>query len=110
MRLAACEEAAGQLTSAIGWAQKALMLHPRDADAYCVVGNLFLAAGELKKAEQHFKTVHSLEKCEADSYASLQLGWIQLLTARGANAPHEPLLQVACCRRRRHPHGRVAGV
>ena len=94
LRLAACEEAAGRPQEAIGWAQKALLMHPRSADAYCTVGNLFLAVDDLKKAEQHFKLVHSLDKCDKDSYASIQLGSIQIRQAAAKNKPHEALMQL----------------
>ena len=97
LRLAACEEAAGRPHAAIGWANKALMLHPRSADAYCVLGNLFLATGDLKKAEGTFRQVLALEGCENDSYATNQLAWIQIKLATQSGVPSESSPLSAAC-------------
>ena len=103
LRLAACEEVAGRPHEAIGWTQKALMLHARSADAFCTLGNLYLSVGELKKAEAQFKSVKELraeaqsksskeaESTSHDSYATIQLAWISLESARSSSTASDPL-------------------
>ena len=98
LRLTACEEAAGRPAEAIGWAQKVLMIHPRSADAYCQLGNLYLAVNDLRKAEGTFTEVLKLDGCEADTYATNQLACIQLKLAAAADKAATPstALSAAC--------------
>ena len=95
LRLTAVEDAAGRPLEAIGWANKAHMVHPRSADALCQLGNLYLQVHELKKAEGTFGEVKKLAGCEHDTYATCQLGWIQLLQAASGAAASAALTQ-AC--------------
>jgi len=99
LRLTAVEDAAGRPLEAIGWAEKACMVHPRSADAYCQLGNLYLQVHELKKAEGTFgQVLKKAPGCEHDTYATCQLGWIQLLLAASGAAASATLTQ-ACSTR-----------
>lgn len=107
-RLAACEERHGCREDAMGWAQKELTIHPKRPEAWCALGNLQLAAGDLRRAEESFNSVlksaeeeiprgydkYERRDCKKDAYASGQLAWIQLQHAANvANAsdPGAPL-------------------
>jgi len=111
-RLAACEERDGRREDAMGWAQKELTIHPKQPEAWCALGNLQLAAGDLRRAEESFNSVlksaeeeiprgydkYERRDCKKDAYASGQLAWIQLQhAANAANAsdPGAPL--IAAC-------------
>ena len=74
---------------------------PRRPDAWCVLGNLYMAAGDFKHADGAFKSLlASAEECEGhtcklDGYANASLAWIQIQLAQSTVAPSAPL--IAAC-------------
>ena len=105
LRLAACAQLRGDLHEAVGWATKELYLHPKRPEAFCALGNIYLALDDLKHADQQFKAVFEraeeegpngkVVQCKRDSYATGQLAWIQLLLAQQGAPPTASLLK-AC--------------
>ena len=104
LRLAACDEARGRLSEAIGWAQKELSLHPKQPEAWCALGNMYLCTGEYKRADSCFRSLLNIagderikgEKvpCRRDPYAAGQLAWIQIKLAQAATPAPAPLTEV----------------
>ena len=98
LRLAECEASAGRRAEAIGWAQKELAVHPKRPDAWCALGNLYLAAGDLKHATSAFKSLIALEEMvngerlafKRDAYANVTLAWIQIQLAHSVSGWPRP--------------------
>ncbi len=66
---------------ALGWAEQARTLKPKQAKVLLDVGRTYLAAGDLAKAEEAFARVEALEPKDAEFHVQIALAW-----ARGGQA------------------------
>ncbi len=60
---------------ALAWAEQARALKPKHAKVLLEVGRIYLAAGDLPKAEEAFSLVESLEPREAKLHVQIILAW-----------------------------------
>lgn len=62
---------------ALSWAEQARTLKPKQAEVLLDVGQAYLAAGDLPKAEEAFARVQALEPRDAELHMQIALAWVR---------------------------------